>query len=82
MTVLAFHAEWCGPCDQQEPIIDQLVADASVSVERYDIDTDEGMRMANEYGVRSVPTTVVVDGDTVVETFTGITDESTIRDAL
>lgn len=80
--LLNFHAEWCGPCNQQEPILDTIDERDDVTVERYDIDTDEGQELANEHTVRSVPTTVVLDDGVVVEQFTGLTDERTIIESL
>lgn len=82
-TLLSFHADWCGPCSQQEPIVDEIEDTTDVSVEHYDIDTDDGMEMANEYSVRSVPTTIVLDDERdVIEQFVGLTDEDTIREVL
>tara|TARA_Y100000361_G_scaffold101724_1_gene91513 strand:+ start:4050 stop:4349 length:300 start_codon:yes stop_codon:yes gene_type:complete len=63
-----FSAEWCGPCKMFKPIMKEI-ADEGHTVEFIDLDTNPNQ--AHEYGVRSVPTTIIVDGDTVVNRFVG-----------
>ncbi|MFP4632544.1 MAG: thioredoxin [Halobacteriota archaeon] len=80
-TVKDFHAEWCGPCKQQDPIIDEL-AEEHPDVEFMKVDVDEEPDVAQEYGVRSVPTIVVERDGEVVEKFIGLTQASDIEAAI
>ena len=76
MTIKYFHAEWCGPCDQQKSIITEIETETNHDVERIDI--EENQQKANEYNVRSLPS-VIVEKDGVVEKqFTGVTDKNSI----
>tara|TARA_R100001377_G_scaffold82531_1_gene62995 strand:- start:145 stop:390 length:246 start_codon:yes stop_codon:yes gene_type:complete len=56
-----FSAEWCGPCKVFKPIM------KSLSSEGYNIefiDGDKSPKLANEYNIRSVPTTIIeTDGE-------------------
>ena len=56
--LLDFHADWCGPCRQMAPAVDQL-SRKGYPVQKVDIDHSPGL--ANRYGVQAVPTFVVVD---------------------
>jgi len=76
-----FHAEWCGPCKSQDPILEELEAEwADVEFEK--IDVDERQDIANEYQVRSLPTLVVENDEGIVERFVGLTQADDIETAL
>ncbi|WP_299333640.1 thioredoxin family protein [Haloplanus sp.] len=83
MTVrlLDFYADWCGPCDAQDPILKELVADyGDVELEKIDVDADQDT--ANDYQVQSLPTVVVENDEGVVDRFVGVTQRPDIEEAL
>jgi len=84
MTVrlLDFHADWCGPCKTQDPILEELLEDWEDSVELEKIDVDENQDVANEYQVRSLPTVVVENDDGIVDRFVGVTQREQIEAAI
>ncbi|QLG63788.1 thioredoxin family protein [Halorarum salinum] len=76
-----FHADWCGPCKTQDPILEELLEDyPDVSFEK--VDVEEEQEIANQYQVRSLPTVVVENDDGVVERFVGVTQREDIEEAL
>ena len=61
MKVLKFEASWCGPCKSLSRVFEEAKDKIAIPVEIVDI--DENRSMAIQYGVRSVPTLVVVDDE-------------------
>jgi len=62
--VMKFHADWCGPCKNYSPIFEQVTKRLKGwEVEEYNIESPKGTEMAVNYGINSIPATViVVDG--------------------
>ena len=68
-TAKYFSATWCGPCKQFKPIMQEL-SDEGYNIEF--IDGDENRQMAIDANIRSVPTTLIMDGDEEVNRIVGI----------
>ena len=68
MKYLYFSAAWCGPCKTLSPIMNEV--SAQISVEKIDVDLD--YERAQKYGVRNIPTVILVDGVTEVKRFVGV----------
>jgi thioredoxin 1 len=60
-TVTKLSAEWCGPCRQYAPIFDEFSNNIKEewNVVILDIDTGDGKRFAEKFGIRGVPATVI-----------------------
>ena len=63
-----FSATWCGPCKVFKPVMQEIAGQVH-SIEF--IDVDEQSDVATEFGVRSVPTTVVMENGQEVDRFVG-----------
>jgi thioredoxin 1 len=59
MKVLKFYAEWCGPCKGLSMVIKGAKDKIKIPIEELDIDNE--MMTSIEYGVRSVPTMILID---------------------
>jgi len=59
MRVLKFYADWCGPCKALSKVISD--AGDSIKVPIEEIDIDKLSKVAIEFGVRSVPTMILLD---------------------
>ena len=62
--VVDFWAPWCGPCKAIEPALEELAA-SSEAVEFVKIDIDDNPRVADRYGVLSLPTVKLFAGGEV-----------------
>lgn len=78
--IVDYFADWCGPCKQQTPILEEL--SATIDTPILGVDTDEHNGLAAEAGVRSIPTVAVYRGGEEVERFVGVTSADKIRAAL
>ncbi|MEY2938661.1 MAG: hypothetical protein RL062_1250 [Bacteroidota bacterium] len=54
-----FFATWCGPCQYQGPILEEVASDLGDQVRIIKIDVDKNPSVSQTYGVRSVPTLMV-----------------------
>ena len=78
MKYLYFSAQWCGPCKSLSPIMNEV--SSQISVEKIDVDLD--YETAQKYGVRNIPTVVLVDGVTEVKRFIGVQPEQNYINAI
>lgn len=61
-----FSAEWCGPCRQIAPLVDQLADEYDGKLKVAKVDIDESPGTAQKLGIRGVPTLYVFQGGEVV----------------
>lgn len=77
-----FWAPWCGPCKQLMPVLDRLVAEYEGRFKLAKVNTDEQQELAQQLGVRSLPTVVLFKDRTSVDHFVGVVPEAQIRRML
>ncbi len=70
--LLDLWADWCGPCHMLAPTIDQLSSEMAGRVKVAKLNIDENPATANRFGVRSIPTLLVLKGGTVVDRLVGV----------
>jgi thioredoxin-like negative regulator of GroEL len=73
--VLYFSAPWCGPCRSFKPVMESLQNEMSITF----IDVDSSPQTAQQYNVRSVPTTVVLDNGMEIGRVIGARTKDEIR---
>jgi len=69
--VVDFWATWCGPCRMVAPIMEELAEKYEGKVKIGKLDVDENQQTAIKYGVRSIPTVLILKGGQVIDTIIG-----------
>jgi thioredoxin 1 len=68
--ILYFTAEWCNPCKQTKPIVEELNRE-QIMAKFFIIDVDSEIEMAKDFEIRSVPTFVVMKDNIEIHRTTG-----------
>jgi len=66
--ILRFTAEWCKPCKSLNEILSRIETAIPIEV----IDIDQNVDLATEYGIRSVPTMIMVEDNNVIKKMVGL----------
>lgn len=60
--VVDFWAEWCGPCKQIAPALEDIAKELGSKVKIAKLNIDENPELAAQFGVRSIPTLMIFKG--------------------
>ena len=80
--VVDFWADWCGPCKQLMPILEKLAGEYQGAFLLAKVNADEQQMLAQQLGVRSLPTVMVIKEGQPVDGFSGAQPESAVREML
>ena len=73
--ILRFTASWCGPCKTMAQQLEELNLNMPIEV----IDIDVFSDVAMDYGIRSVPTLIMMDGNVEVKRKVGVTTKEILK---
>ena len=77
-----FWAEWCGPCKAIGPIVEELAGELDGKMNIAKVNVDENQQLAGEFGIRSIPTLLVVKDGVVQEQMVGAMNKEALRAKL
>lgn len=80
--VVDFWADWCAPCKQLMPILEKLALEYNGAFLLAKVNADEMQGISQQFGVRSLPTVMVIQNGQPVDGFAGAQTEGFVRDML
>ncbi|MEL7423655.1 MAG: thioredoxin [Bacteroidota bacterium] len=82
VSVVDFWAEWCGPCRMIGPIIEDLAQEYGEKVTVGKVDVDSNPQTSMSFGVRSIPTILIIKDGKVVDKHVGVTTKAALAEKI
>jgi len=77
-----FWAEWCGPCKMIAPLLDELADEYDGKVKIGKVNIDEQQALATKYGIRAIPTLLLINKGEVAEQMVGAKSKPALKPRL
>ncbi len=82
VALIDFWAEWCGPCKQLAPILEELAQEMKGEVAIGKLDVDKNKSKSSKYGISSIPTMIIFEDGEVSEKLVGALPKEEIKNKL
>ncbi len=77
-----FWAEWCGPCKMIGPVVEELAADYDGKAVIGKVDVDSNPNTSAKFGIRSIPTLLVIKNGKIVEKQVGAVPKAVLAQKI
>ena len=82
VVLVDFWAPWCGPCKMQGPILEKVAAEVGDKAVITKVNVDESPDLAAKYGVRSIPTLILLKDGENKQQFVGLQQQPALVSAI
>ena len=82
VVLVDFWAPWCGPCKMQAPILEKVAGQVGDKAVIAKVNVDESPELAAKYGIRSIPTLILLKDDEIKQTLVGLQQEAALVSAI
>ena len=80
LTLVDFWAEWCGPCKQIGPILEEIAEEKIDILKVVKLNIDENQQIPQKYGVRGIPTLMLFKDGKLVDSKVGSMPKSSLTE--
>ena len=77
--VVDFWAEWCGPCKQISPALEEIAGNMEGQIKVAKVNIDDNPRAPSRYGIRGIPTLLLFKGGELVDRKVGADSKGNIE---
>ena len=80
--LIDFYADWCGPCKQVAPVLEELSKEYEGKVNIYKVDTEAEQELAGAFGIRSIPSMLFCPKDGQPQMAQGALPKDSFKQAI
>jgi len=82
VSLVDFWAPWCGPCRMIAPVIEELAEEFEGKASICKVNTDEQQDLSVKFGVRSIPTILIMKNGEVIDTMVGAASKEAFAEKI